>query len=71
MTITQEDLEYLRTVFVSRDSCDAKNDQMQKDITEIKITQTSIQTKQNMTLGILAAIGAAVLSIAIKLLFGG
>ena len=71
MTITPDDVEYLRTLFVTRDSCDVKNDQMQKDLTEIKITQTSIQTKQNMTLGILAAIGAAVLSIAIKLLFGG
>ena len=71
MTITPEDVEYLRTIFITRDACDTKNDQMQKDITEIKITQTSIQTKQNMTLGILAAIGAAVLSIAIKLLFGG
>ena len=71
MTITPEDIEYLKTFFVSRETCDNKNDQMQRDITEIKITQTQIQTKQNMTIGILAAIGAAVLSIAIKLLFGG
>lgn len=71
MNITPEDLEYLRTIFVSRESCEARNDQVQRDITEIKITQTSIQTKQNMTLGILGAIGVAVMSIAIKLLFGG
>lgn len=71
MPITPEDLEHLRQIFVSRESCEARNDQVQRDITEIKITQTSIQTKQNMTLGILGAIGVAVLSIAIKLLFGG
>ena len=71
MTITPEDIEYLRSIFVLKETCDNKNDQMQRDITEIKITQTQIQTKQNMTIGILAAIGAAVLSIAIKLLFGG
>ena len=71
MVITPDDVEYLRSIFVSKESCEARNEQVQKDITEIKITQMSIQTKQNMTLGILGAIGVAVLSIAIKMLFGG
>lgn len=70
MNITPEDIEYLRTVFVSRETCDTKNDQQEKEIIDLKMSITSIQTKLNMLLGILGAIGVAVLSIAVKLLFG-
>ena len=70
MTITPDDVEYLKTIFVSRETCDTKNDQQERDIIELKMSITSIQTKLNMLLGILGAIGVAVLSIAVKLMFG-
>ena len=67
--IPAEDIEYLRTIFVSRETCDTKNDKQEEEIIELKMSITSIQTKLNMLLGVLGAIGVAVLSIAVKLLF--
>lgn len=67
--ISAEDIECLRTIFVSREACDTKNDKQEQEIIELKMSITSIQTKLNMLLGILGAIGVAVLSIAVKLLF--
>lgn len=69
--IQQEDINYLKQFFVLRETCDTKNDRQDAKIFEIEKNIVSIQTKLNMLIGILGAIGVAVLGIAIKLLFGG
>ena len=70
MTITPEDLEYLRTIFVTRDACDKKNDRMEKDITEIKLNQASMNSTLKVVLWLAGAILVAILPIALKSLFG-
>ena len=70
MTITPEDLEYLRTIFVTRDACDTKNDRMEKDITEIKLNQASMNSTLKVVLWLAGAILVAILPIALKSLFG-
>lgn len=65
------DIDRLKEIFVTRKECDENMQQTDDKIGDLKEDTAVIKTRLNMTLGILSAIGVAVLSVAIKLMFGG
>lgn len=71
MTLSEEDIRYLDSRFVTVKDCETKTDKNQADIASMKADFREMKAKVNMLIGILAAIAAPVLAIAIKLLFGG
>lgn len=64
-----EQIDYLKTIFVTHESCETRNDIQNKEIVELKMTMVGVHTKLNMLLGILGAIGVAVLGIVVKMMF--
>jgi len=67
--IPSEDVEQLKLVFVTKDECGASQKGMHEEIASIKIDMAAVKTKLNILIGILSAIGVAVLGVAVKLLF--
>lgn len=66
---SSEQIDYLKTIFVTHDACETRNDIQNKEIVDLKMTMVGVHTKLNMLLGILGAIGVAVLGIVVKMMF--
>ena len=73
-----EIIDEMRLHFVDKDECkgtvkeeDAKIESIKSEITAIKLEQVRQGTKQSITIGILCAIAVPLISLCIKLLFGG
>ena len=69
--IGKEDVDYLKGLFVTWESCNSTVATQKDELAAVKVDTGIIKARLNMLLAILGAIGVAVLSIAIKLLFGG
>lgn len=69
--ITHEQIEYLKNFFVTKDSCDEKKHSSDEHIQKLEITMARIGTKLSVMIGILGAIGATMLTVVAKFLFGG
>lgn len=69
--IDENDILRLKEMFITRSECETRTDESQRDIADLKSDVRECRAKLNMLIGILAAIAVPVLSIAIKLLFGG
>lgn len=69
--IDENDILRLREIFVTRQECETRTDENQRNIAELKSDVRECRTKLNMLIGILAAIAVPVLGIAVKILFGG
>lgn len=73
--IEKNDVEYLEKVFDSRyvrqSECDRNVEKTDEHINQIKISTTQIATKLNLIAAILGGIGAAFLTVVVKILFGG
>lgn len=69
--VEREDIERLKEIFVTRDEC--KNDmedvdhKLSNDSKELAV----INTKLSLVLWLLGAVGAAVISLLVKVMFGG
>ena len=69
--ITNEDIARLDEIYVRKDDCSGFRNAEEHDMRELSEKIIEIKTKQNITIGILCAIGTILLSMAIKMLFGG
>lgn len=69
--LTNEDVEFLKAIFVTKDSCDEKKHNSDEHIQKLEVTMAKIGTKLSVMIGILGAIGATMLTVVAKILFGG
>jgi hypothetical protein len=69
--IDAADIERLKEIFVTRKECDDSmddvNDKLSNDMKELAV----INTKLSLILWFLGAVGAAVITVLVKLFFGG
>ena len=70
MAIDAETLSNLREIFVTRRECDASMDKMGKDLGDAKANLGIINAKLNIVLGILSAVGIAVLGLVVTKMWG-
>lgn len=68
--IEKEDIERLDERYVKQTDCTVIQSETDKRIDSIHEAQAIMNTKLNILIGILSAIGVSVLGIAVKLLFG-
>lgn len=68
--MSNEDIEQMKLMFVTREECQDTQDAYSGKLEENSKAMIEIKTKLNMLLGILTPIGVAVLGIAANLLFG-
>lgn len=68
--LEEKDIVRLREIFVTRDSCDEKKHNNEEHIQKLELTMAKLSTKMSIMIGILGAIGVAILSVAVKSLFG-
>jgi hypothetical protein len=68
---TNEEIAYLKNFFVSRESCDEKKHSSDEHIQKLELTMTKIGTKLSVMIAILGAIGATMLTVVAKFIFGG
>ena len=71
MAIDREDIERLKEIFVTRQECDSAMDEVNKKLANDNKELAVINTKLSLILWLLGAVGAAVITCLIKLLFGG
>lgn len=69
--LEENDILRLKEIFVTRQECEVRNDETQRNVAELKSDVRECRAKLNMLIGILTAIAVPVLGIAVKLLFGG
>ena len=68
---TSEELDFLKAIFVTKESCDEKKHSSNEHIQKLEVTMAKIGTKLSVMIGILGAIGATMLTLVAKILFGG
>lgn len=68
--IEKEDIERLDERYVRKEDCSTIQADTDKRIDQIHEAQAIMNTKLNILIGILSAIGVSVLGISVKLLFG-
>ncbi len=68
---TNEEIDFLKNFFVSKETCDEKKHNSDEHILKLEITMAKIGTKLSVMIGILGAIGATMLTVVAKFLFGG
>ena len=68
--IDEKDIERLKEIFVTRADCSRQSDAVEEKLVKDRVKLSVIETKLNITLGMLAAIGTAMLAIVVKMLFG-
>lgn len=75
MTDESKFIEYLENRFdnryVRKRDCDQKSHSNEEHIQRLEITMAKVGTKLSIMIGILGAIGVAMLTVVIKILFGG
>lgn len=69
--LEENDILRLKELFITRQECETRTDENQRNVAELKSDVRECRAKLNMLIGILAAIAVPVLGIAVKLLFGG
>lgn len=69
--IDDKDIERLKEIFVTRQECNTTVDDIRLKISEDNKELAVINTKLSLVLWILGAVGAAVITVLIKILFGG
>lgn len=69
--IDEKDIARLKEIFVTRDECRSQTEELESKLGKDLVRISVIETKLNITIGMLAAIGGAMLTVVIKMLFGG
>lgn len=69
--IDDKDIERLKEIFVTRQECNTTVDDIRLKISEDNKELAVINTKLSLVLWLLGAVGAAVITVLIKILFGG
>jgi hypothetical protein len=68
--LEQEDVNYLKEIFVPREECNRIVAKENEKINAMALTVAKLDTKLAILIGILGAIAVPILAIAVKLLFG-
>lgn len=69
--LEQDDITRLREIFVTRQECDTITDSLQKRLSDDNARLAVIEHQLKTITGILAAVGGGVLTMLIKMFFGG
>ena len=71
MVIERDDIERLKELFVTRQECDTITDNIEKKLANDSTRLAVIEHQLKTITGILAAVGGGVLTMLIKMFFGG
>ena len=71
MAIDKDDIERLKEIFVTRQECDTTTDDINRKLANDNKELAVINTKLSLILWFLGAVGAAVITVLVKVLFGG
>lgn len=70
MTLDKETVDELKMIFVTRQECSDTNDEINAKLSNDMRELAVINTKLSLILWLLGAVGAAVITVLVKLLFG-
>lgn len=68
--ITMEMVDELKNFFVTKEECQKRMEEENQKITDLRVDMAKIVSKLNILIAILSAIGASLIGVCIKLLFG-
>lgn len=71
MGIDKDDIERLKELFVTRQECDSITDSLERKLANDSTRLAVIEHQLKEITGILAAVGGGVLTMLIKMFFGG
>lgn len=71
MSIDKEDMDRLREIFVTRQECDTITDGLQRRLSDDNARLAVIESQLKAITGILAGVGGGVLTMLVKMFFGG
>lgn len=71
MALEREDIERLKEIFVTRQECDSDMEEMTKKLANDSTRLAVIETKLGQIMWILTAVGGGVITMLIKMFFGG
>ena len=70
MAIDKDDIDRLKEIFVTRQECDTITDDINAKLSNDSKELAVINTKLSLILWLLGAVGAAVVTVLVKILFG-
>lgn len=71
MAIEDHDIDRLREIFVTRQECQKNIDDVESKLNKDLVRLAVIETKLNQITWLLTAVGGAVITMLIKMFFGG
>ena len=69
--IDRDDIDRLKEIFVTRQECDTSMEEVNRKLANDSKELAVINTKLSLVLWLLGAVGAAVITVLVKVLFGG
>lgn len=69
--IDRDDIDRLKEIFVTRQECDTSMEDVNRKLANDNKELAVINTKLSLVLWLLGAVGAAVITVLVKVLFGG
>ena len=70
MALDKDDIDRLKEIFVTRQECDSITDDINSKLNNDNKELAVINTKLSLVLWLLGAVGAAVITVLVKVLFG-
>lgn len=71
MVIEREDMERLKEIFVTRQECDTITNGLERKLASDSTRLAVIEHQLKMITGILAAVGGGIVTMLVKMFFGG
>ena len=71
MPIDEKDIARLREIFVTRQECQAQTDSFENKLNKDLVRLAVIETRLNQITWILTAVGGGVITMLVKMFFGG
>lgn len=71
MALDKEDIDRLKEIFVTRQECDTTTDEIKRKQAEGDTRTAIIETKLGQIMWILTAIGGGIITMLVKMFFGG
>lgn len=71
MAIEEQDIDRLKEIFVTRQECQAQTDSFESKLNKDLVRLAVIETRLNQITWLLTAVGGGVITMLIKMFFGG
>ena len=71
MAIEEQDIDRLKEIFVTRQECQIQTTDLEEKLNKDIVRLAVIETKLNQITWLLTAVGGAVITMLIKMFFGG